>query len=264
MPSTYAHYSFSRRVLEKLPKPLAHICKSFETQFQFGSQGPDFLYFYHPTVKNHYTEIGALIHCCSLNRFLRQVLPILKLYGTDSKEYAYMLGFICHFALDSYCHPYVIPKVKELAFPHIAMETEFDRLLMIQDYEDPFRYPLQQLIPQDDKTLSCLHHLYPDVPEDVIATCMKTYHFYRKLWVTPNKLDYNLTKAFLKIRRRSGYFCNFLLSEKVHPLAKITNPKLMELYEEALDAAVSYLVSFHESFTEGKPLDERFERNFKA
>lgn len=264
MPSTYAHYSFSRRILEKLPKELSHICKSYETQFQFGSQGPDFLYFYHPSMKNHYTEIGSLIHCCSLNRFLRQVLPILTLYGTDSKEYAYILGFICHFALDSHCHSYVIPKVKELSFPHIAMETEFDRHLMLRDHENPLCYPLQQLIPLDDKTLSCLHHIYPDIPEEVISTSMKTYHFYRKLWVTPNKPAYYTTKALLKIKRRSDYFCNFLLKETEHPLAKITNPELQRLYEQALETCVSYLISFHQSFTNNQPLDERFERNFKS
>lgn len=264
MPSTYAHYSFANQVIEKLPKPLSHICYEYKTQFQFGSQGPDFFYFYHPERKNHYTELGALMHSCTLNRFLRQILPILDLYGTNSMEYAYTLGFICHFALDSYCHPYVIPAVKELDFAHIAMETEFDRYLMKRNGEDPLSYPLQNLIPLDDKTKDCLHHLFPDTPEEVIETCLKTYRFYRKLWVTPNKANYWMKKAFLKTRPRSGYFCNFLMKEEPHPLAKKTNPELDKLYQEALDAAVSYLISFHQSFTGNEPLDQRFERNFKS
>ena len=263
MPSTYAHDSFSKCVQSKLPKPLSDICKNYETQFQFGSQGPDFLYFYRPTSKNHYTEIGSLIHCCTLSRYLQPMIPILKLYGTDSMEYAYILGFICHFALDSSCHPYVIPKVKELSFPHIAMETEFDRFLMEKDGENALAYPLHQLIPTDEKTLSCLHHLYPDIPEDVIASCMKTYRSYRKLWVTPNKASYYFAKALLKCRRRSGYFCNFLLTDQTHPKAHMTNPELNVLYEKAVDLAVSYLSSFHESFTKDQPLDFRFDRNFK-
>ena len=105
MPSTYAHDTFARQVMNLLPESLAEICHSYETQFLIGSQGPDFLYFYHPTVKNRYTETGVLIHNCCLSRFLSPVLPILELYGTDSMEYAYMLGFLCHFALDSHCHP---------------------------------------------------------------------------------------------------------------------------------------------------------------
>lgn len=263
MPSTYAHDSFAKKVLQDFSHPVADLCKNYETQFQFGSQGPDFLYFYHPEQKNNYTEIGALIHGCTLNRFLRQILPILKLYGTDSMEYAYILGFICHFALDSFCHPYVIPKVKELKFPHIAMETEFDRFLMKKDRQDPMSYPLGNLIPCDEKTFSCLHHLYPDIPEEVISSSLKTYRFYRKLWVTPTKANYHLTKAFLKLKRRSDYFCNFLLPQNEHPLAKKTNPDLYQLYEAAVLEARSYLISFHRSFTEDTPLDDRFEKNFK-
>jgi hypothetical protein len=263
MPSTYAHDIFARQVMERLPEPLLHICEEYPTQFLFGSQGPDFFYFYHPERKNNYTELGALMHSCTLNRFLRQILPILELYGTDSMEYAYILGFICHFALDSHCHPYVIPAVKELGFPHIAMETEFDRHLMERDGKNPLSYPLQDLIPTDQKTKKCLHHVFPDVPEDVIARCLTTYHFFRHLWVTPSRARYRITKAVLRPFPRSDYFCNFLIGEKPHPLAKTTNKEMDHLYETALSEAVSYLESFHKSFTKKEPLDVRFEKNFK-
>ncbi|MDO4554059.1 MAG: zinc dependent phospholipase C family protein [Lachnospiraceae bacterium] len=263
MPSTYAHHVFSKKVQENLPESLSHICQNYETQFQFGSQGPDFLYFYHPARKNHYTETGTLMHNCTLSRFLKSIIPILKLYGTDSMEYAYTLGFICHFALDSFCHPYVTPNAKRLSISHIAMETEFDRYLLEKDGEEPLRYPLHQLIPNDTKTQVCLHHLYPDVPEEVIGECVKTYRFYRKLWITPNQASYFITKVSFRFRHRYGYFSSFLMPAKKPSVTKETNPALFQLYNEASKAAVSYLTSFHESFTKNLPLDKRFDRNFK-
>ena len=43
---------------------------------------------------------------------------------------AYMLGFGCHYILDSTCHPYVNQVAKEGKISHTLLEKEFDRMLM--------------------------------------------------------------------------------------------------------------------------------------
>ena len=53
---------------------------------------------------------------------------------------AYIYGFICHFALDSECHPYVEKMIQKSGIGHSEIEMEFDRYLLIEDKFDPLTY----------------------------------------------------------------------------------------------------------------------------
>ena len=263
MPSTYTHYSLANEILKLLPVELADICNKYERQFQMGAQGPDFFYFYRPIKHNYYTKFGKQIHDSNFDELLKQMLPVLKEKGINSKEYAYVLGFITHFTLDSIFHPYVIPQVKKMKFRHTAMETEFDRYLLIQQGENPHTYPMWNAVHKDKKTVECVSNLFYDIPKAVISECLKTYHFYRRFYYTPNRYRYYLVKLWFKPRCRSEYFGNLLFSYKERTKARKTNPELAVRYKYALKEAIHNIVLFHSDFIKNHPLDERFHRNFK-
>lgn len=42
---------------------------------------------------------------------------------------AYLLGFLCHFVLDSTCHGYIEKKIHVSGLSHTEIEVEFDRAL---------------------------------------------------------------------------------------------------------------------------------------
>ena len=50
----------------------------------------------------------------------------------DPELMAYMLGFGCHYILDSTCHPYVNQVAKEGKVSHTLLEKELDRMLMYE------------------------------------------------------------------------------------------------------------------------------------
>ena len=55
---------------------------------------------------------------------------------------AYLLGFGCHYILDSTCHPYVNQVAAEGKISHTLFEKEFDRMLMYEtgkDMNDKYR-----------------------------------------------------------------------------------------------------------------------------
>ena len=58
----------------------------------------------------------------------------------DEALLAYLLGFGCHYILDSACHPYVNKMAAEGVIPHIVLEKEFDRVLMEETGKDPDHY----------------------------------------------------------------------------------------------------------------------------
>ena len=50
----------------------------------------------------------------------------------DEKLLAYLLGFGCHYLLDSACHPYIEDMAAKEVITHTLLEKEFDRTLMLE------------------------------------------------------------------------------------------------------------------------------------
>ena len=107
MPAIYAHDRFGAKVSELVNGQLKDTIHAHYTQFQIGLQGPDIFFFYRPWSKNKVNQYGTHLHGISAYPFFKHALLVVRKKGRGSKEYAYLIGFICHFILDSECHPYV-------------------------------------------------------------------------------------------------------------------------------------------------------------
>ena len=107
MPAIYAHYSFGKMVYRQLPVSLRDVVRNYKKEYIAGLQGPDFLFFFNPVVKNRYGRLADEIHAENASVFLERAAKILGVTGIDSPEGAYIMGFICHFMLDSSCHGFV-------------------------------------------------------------------------------------------------------------------------------------------------------------
>lgn len=58
----------------------------------------------------------------------------------DEEALAYVFGFICHYMLDSTCHPYIAKYMEKTGARHDEIETELDRYLMERSGKNPFRF----------------------------------------------------------------------------------------------------------------------------
>ena len=82
---------------------------------------------------------------------------------------SYLCGFLCHFMLDSECHPYISRYMGEHRLGHLEIETDFDRMLMEEDGADPV-------------THNCTRHLIRDLDtEEAIASVLEG--------ITPDEVD---------------------------------------------------------------------------
>ena len=142
MPSVYAHYSFGSKVLDILPRETQKLINRHKNLYQIGLQGPDILFYYKPFGKNQINGYGGDMHDRPAADFFRAAAQ--RLFEAESSQaaamQAYLLGFVCHFALDSICHGYVEKKIAASGVSHIQIEAEFDRFLLQQDGHDPLRY----------------------------------------------------------------------------------------------------------------------------
>ena len=128
MPNYYAHLSLGAQVLSPLPQELSLLLNRERSAFDLGCLGPDPLFFYRPTLPNPVRREGVAMHA-------RSALPVFGRLREAVEEGApmsagYAAGFLCHLSLDSACHGWIDRRAAEGTVPHLAMEAEFDRLLM--------------------------------------------------------------------------------------------------------------------------------------
>lgn len=137
MPNYYAHLKFGGRVLELLPDALRSALEQERPAFDLGCLGPDPLFFYRPGIPNPVRREGMTMHH-------RSALPAFRRLRAAVEEHVpmaggYAAGFLCHLALDSGCHGWILDRAAKGGPTHLAMEAEFDRKLMERDGLEPLR-----------------------------------------------------------------------------------------------------------------------------
>ena len=138
MPTTYAHDLFGKEVYKRLPSDMKALIRRHGDLYRIGLHGPDIL-FYYMVSKNPVTQFGIEMHHEKARAFFEEGMRQVR-RNDDEALFAYLLGFGCHYILDSACHPYVNKMAAEGVIPHIVLEKEFDRVLMEETGKDPDHY----------------------------------------------------------------------------------------------------------------------------
>lgn len=145
MPAQITHYLHGKKVLETLS------LKIDKEAFFFGTQGPDFFFFhqyYNPFNKNVLRKLGHDLHEVSP---VKLMCLMQKLSKKSHKLHSYFLGFVCHYSLDSICHPYINEKAKEMmddlqdqSICHSEIESNID--LCLRENE---KFNIKNIVPKD-------------------------------------------------------------------------------------------------------------------
>jgi len=180
MPDIMSHILMGYEVLNKLPKD--NIFKDAATDhsglFNNGLQGPD-PFFYSssfPFSKQSYGELGNLMHKEKTGLFLLGLIDSLKNSKVCSEmKAACLCGLICHYCLDTICHPYIFyfsgfdysGKHPEYSVCHKRFETILDMLLVKQKIKEPSRFIDRShfLDTSDDKLCA-----YQDFSKEIMNT----------------------------------------------------------------------------------------------
>lgn len=266
MPSAYAHYSFGQNVYTLLDKDLKERIDNHKEAFHMGLQGPDFLFFYYPLYKNSVNRVGYAIHYQPASVFFKKALPVIREKGDNSPEYAYLLGFLCHFMLDSESHPYVQSKVSALAFDHVEMETEFDKYLLMKNGIDPYTYRFTDLIFDDDalaKTIANVYRAYPTIRETNVKTSLHMFKIIKQFLYAPTTQKQKRIELLMKVTGQHKHMQGHVLRTESNPKADQTNPKLYSIYHDAVRKTALLLSEFHQAVQKGQELPKRLDRNFE-
>lgn len=267
MPAAYAHYTFGKQVFDRLPKPVRRLIGQsalHKRLYAIGLQGPDILFFYHPWCVNKLNRAGNRIHQQPAAEFLEAARGQLG-DPPDPALLCYLLGFVCHFVLDSQCHPYISRRIEEakaanMRVTHHEIESEFDRMLMERDGRNPLTFnPTCYAVP-DAQLCATIAQVYPGATPKKIQEALNSMMLVRDLMTgrTPAK------RTFMGAATRAVGLKGLSLPAYANPRCLISSRELDRIYTFAsLQEAVSLVVDFYYLAYNGAPLPSRFQRNFE-
>ena len=262
MPAYYAHRRFGELVTEQLPGEMRDIIGAHREVFLLGCQGPDIYFFYRPWSKNEVNLYGERLHDEPAKGLIERGVKIIRRFGRESAKAAYVYGVVCHFALDSECHPYVDEMEEKLGVKHIEIEEEFEKYLMSRDGRNPFSTDLSRMVPTDRKTVDAVKPLYPEMTWRQTRESLLELRAIKKIVCQPTAGGQECINRLLK---KAGLYevHKGQMNQMVDNLKCLeSNAGLAARFDAAVDVATDLIDQVNEAVDGKKELGVRFERSF--
>lgn len=263
MPAIYAHHAFGREVKKKLPALEKALIRKYPEYFEIGLQGPDILFFYRFYEKNKVNKTGYRIHEEKAALFLEKGRRVIKEKGISSPEGAYLLGFLCHFMLDSACHPYVAEQMEKHQIGHVALESEFEKYMLRRDGKDALSYPMGWLVPAGRGLAGSIAPFYEGISEKEIEKSLRDMKRCKTVLVAPGKGKWKLLNGIMKLTGKYEDISGHLFRPGTDKRCRESNEGLWSRFENEVPETAGMLVTMYELLTKEGPLPERFNRNFE-
>lgn len=158
MPDIVTHFYFGEKVYKYLNQEIKnHIHKEL---FQFTTAGPDPFFFYKFLRKEKnkkVREIGNRMHKENTSDFFINLIEKTNELKNKDLLFSYLCGFITHFALDSYAHPYIFHKTgiyyeddsKDITYRglHTKLERAIDCFIIKNHFQtNPYTFKIHKRI----------------------------------------------------------------------------------------------------------------------
>lgn len=244
MPAAYAHDRFGTDVLNHLPRSLRVRLSSETDLFYAGLQGPDIFFYYHPLVKNEISSYGALLHDSSGYSFFQK-----QTAGRDEAA-AYLAGILCHFTLDTACHPYVDRFQETNQVRHEVLEGDFDRFLLDLDGKVPVAAVQPEHFLVSGLSAAVISTCYPDdrITERVVKKAMNQFVRLHNLLRCPGSLKRSMLVGALKLIGKYDIFKGHIMQPMPDPDCLEADAALLKLYRNAVQDAADLVSLFLQTY----------------
>ena len=258
MPSTYAHRRFGADVLQQLPAALQDQIGKKRALFDVGLHGPDLLFYYHAAKSNPVSALGNAMHEQPGRVFFERARGVVQQAKDRDAALAYALGFVCHFALDSTCHPYVEAYTRQSGVSHCEIETEFDDMLLRRDGHDPKSFFTASHIKPSRERAEVIAPFYEGVTVDETLAAMKGMITVHHLLQAANPVKRWVVLTGMRVAGKYEFMHGLVANPQPNPKCVQSSQKLEELYKTAVPLAVRLI----EEYAENKPLGAEYQHTF--
>ena len=281
MPNIITHVLLADEVLNRLNRDEFNRRKQL---FEIGSNGPDFLFYSNETPYGFFKsdtmrKLGSEAHRHKINDFYKKALEIIQNEKDETIKndmIVYVCGHLCHWALDSIAHPYIVYRSgdyqnKTSAWNHHRMESVIDALMLkIKRNETIKDYNVADIVDMSLEQARAIVRIYYPIGKDVFHVQARPHDYYQSLkdWLFLHKVFYDakghkfntlysIEKLMHKDYMLSGYLIpndakdtydtlNLMKKKWVHPCddSTIHDESFLELYDQALVLAVKVIEIF--------------------
>ncbi len=172
---------------------------------------------------------------------------------------AYALGFVCHFALDSTCHPYVEQFTRESGVTHCEIETEFDNMLLRRDGYDPLKFFTASHIHPSEQNAKAIAPFYEGISEQVALDSLKGMISVHRLLQASNPVKRWVVLTGMKVVGKYDMLHGLVADPQPNPKCVESGKRLEELYAQALPLAETLILEFVAKLDTDQPLSKAFD-----
>jgi len=244
MPAAYTHYCFGRDVLTLLPPQRKKAIAAHRALFDLGLHGPDIFFFHQPYRTNSVNSFGRFMHKHTGQQVFHRFALLQERSLQPEAVQAYVDGFLCHFVLDSICHPYVNDIAATTSIGHILLEMELDRAFLVQDGYDPLRKSLTEHIRPTSACAGVVAELFPQITSQQALQCIKQMISYEALLLAPGKPKRTVLKQLFRAIGKEDYFGARIMSEQPRTACIPMVARLQQRYAQALPLAAQLLTQY--------------------
>lgn len=250
MPANYAHYRFGKQLLPQMPADIRQCIQRFRRMYDLGLYGPDFFFYYFPFVKTATRELGHTFHFQSGQEFFTNACKA----ATSEAAKAYLYGLLGHYCLDSACHPYISQLVQIGEAQHVPLESEFERLLLVQDrVNEPHLHDMSSRMNPTRGECMTIAEFYPGASGGKVSLCFGSMAYFVRLLVTPKR-----EKTVKFYTRFHPALPSYRVPEEENEAYSLYTRELLALYEQAAKNYPALLTEITAHLQEGTPLSEAF------
>ena len=262
MPATYTHGVYGQMVLRRLPASWQTRIQAHRTCYDTGLSGPDILFFYRPLWKNPVKALGYGMHQEPARRFFEEARERIRQSEHPWAAWAYILGFLNHFVLDSQCHPLINRQEKELGVSHSHLESELDAVLMREQGLDPSRTPTADHIGTSRETARVIAPFFSISPRQA-REALWTMKVLLPLFVAPGPGKRALVSGGLGLAGLRESLGGLMIRRQPDPVCQPVCRVLRQRMEEAVPVSCRLIREYTESLLTRAPLDSRFDRTYE-
>ena len=261
MPTTYAHWRFGDVAMKKLPEDLRGIIERYRDLFDIGVHGPDIFFYYDCLKSNEVSKYGTWMHNTPMGDHLEMFKKNYASASNKEATLAYLLGFLAHFTLDSYCHGYIDHKAEEEGPTHGKIESQYDRHLLIKDGYDPIKTNVASSLHPSFFNSAVIAHLFDRWNEKDIHKTTKDQVFYLNLLWDNSDLKRWILVTGMNVLGVQKYL-DLLLTKEAEESCVSSNMRLDKYFEKAAEHYPQLAENMVAYLNDGGELDPYFRHNF--
>lgn len=264
MPAIYAHYRFGCDVIKNTPPHIKSLIMKHRSLFDIGLHGPDLLFYYRPLFSNPVNRIGFSIHDKKGRVFFEQAAEVVNTTSNKVPSLAYLYGSLCHFALDSMCHPYIEDKSANDSVSHTCIESSFDLALMQKDSFTPARHTICSYINPNMNNAKIISQFYASVKPKEILKAQHSFVSYNRFLYTASWYQRGIALSAFKLTGNYDDMQGLLLPKNPPRECIDSTNQLLRLYDFALIKAANLFGEMDVYLKDGKKLSTLFDHTYGA